>query len=195
MRGLPLVLLVAACSSTAAPEACPEADSGDAGDLTATYAQRCNVSGSMGTQNWYRLVATLPGSDDVVQLELWPNRGAFAGPVAPGTFELAGDDLDFLTCGVCLRAMGDKGLPTERELFAVSGTVVIEEVSSVAEAPFSATITNASVAEIDADKTIVEGGCTLDVARVKASGTLEIKGGTGGGGGGGAGCVTTIGDN
>ena len=32
MRGLPLVLLVAACSSTAAPEACPEADSGDAAD-------------------------------------------------------------------------------------------------------------------------------------------------------------------
>lgn len=205
MRGLPLCLFVvgalAGCASEAAPLACPESDSGDAGDLSATYAQRCNVPGSMGTQNWYRLVATLPGSDDVVQLELWPNRGVYAGKaVEPGTFQISGDETDYLTCGICLRAMADKGGELQRELFAVSGTVVVETVSSVAEAPFSATITNASFVELDGDKSPVEGGCTMDVERVKASGAIEIKGGGGGGGGGGGsagsgGCLTTVGDN
>ena len=34
----------------------------DAGSLSATAAQRCNVSGSMGAQHWYRLAATLPAA-------------------------------------------------------------------------------------------------------------------------------------
>lgn len=201
MRSLPLVLLVVtACASDTEQLACPEADSGDAGDQPAMAAQRCNVPGSMGAQNWYRLVAKLPGSDDIVQLELWPNRGAFAGQaIGPGTYEITGDDLDFATCGICLRAMGDKGGELQREMFAVGGTVTIEDVSSVADAPFSATIQNASFAEVDSDKVPVDGGCTMDVERVRATGTLTIMGGAGGGGGGAGGsgnmgCPTTVGD-
>lgn len=200
MRALPLVLLVAACASDTDPLACPEAPGGDAGELTAMAAQRCNVPGSMGSQNWYRLVAQLPGSDDIVQLELWPNRGTFAGQaIGPGTYEITGDDLDFATCGICLRAMADKGGALQREMFAIGGTVTIEDVSAVADAPFSATIENAAFAEVDGDKVPVDGGCTMDVARVRTSGTLVIMGGAGGGGGGAGGsgnmgCPTTVGD-
>src|SRR5262245_32503180 len=57
----------------------------DAGDLAALKSQQCNVPGTMGAQKWYRLSATITGTTDVVQLELWDNRGPFAGgAVRPG---------------------------------------------------------------------------------------------------------------
>ncbi len=173
---------------------------GDAGELAALQAQRCNVSGSMGSKHWYRLAATLPDSDDIVQVELWPERGAFrGGPVAPGTYQLTGEDLNYATCGVCLRALADKGLPTEREYFAVAGTVEVTAVSSLAGAPFTATVLEASFAEVNASHVEVEGGCTVDLARARISGLVVPMGGGGGGGGGAggsgnAGCLTTVGD-
>jgi hypothetical protein len=177
-------------------------ETGDAGQLSAVAAQRCNVPGSMGAKNWYRISATLPDTADVVQVELWPDRGSFkGGPVHAGTFMLTAADLDYATCGVCLRAMGDKGLPTQREYFAIAGTVEVSEVSSTAGAPFVATVLDASFGEVTADHSLVSGdkACTADVDRVKISGLVMPMGGSGGGGGGGgstgnAGCPTTVGD-
>src|SRR5258706_15417642 len=68
---------------------CPlPAQMSDTGNLTATAAQHCNVSGSAGAQHWYRVASTLPsGAMDYVQIELWDNKGAFAaGVVHTGTF-------------------------------------------------------------------------------------------------------------
>ena len=175
-------------------------DTADAGQLSALASERCNVSGSMGSKNWYRLSAMLPGGNDVVQVELWPERGAFrGGPVRTGTFTLSGDDLSFATCGVCLRAMGDKGMPTEREYFAIAGTVEVTAVSPTADAPFVATILDASFAEVDGDHVELSKGCATDLERAKISGLVVPRGGSGGGAGGGggsgaAGCTTTIGD-
>jgi hypothetical protein len=172
----------------------------DAGELSAMAAQRCNVPGSMGTKNWFRLSAMLPGELDVVQVELWPDRGAFrGGAVKPGTYQLAGDDLDFATCGVCLRALADRGMPTQREYFAVAGTVEVTAVASTAGAPFVATVREASFAEVDADHSEVDGGCSLDLAGAKIAGSLVLMGGSGGGSGGGGGagaggCPTTVGE-
>jgi hypothetical protein len=169
----------------------------EAGELSALAAQRCNVPSSMGSKNWYRLSAMLPDGDEVVQVELWPDRGAFrGGPVQPGTYQLTADDLDFATCGICLRALGDQGLPTEREYFAVAGTVEVSAVAPTAGAPFVATIVEASFAEVGSDHAAVASGCTLDLAHAQISGSVVLMGGTGGGGGGGgaAGCPTTVGD-
>lgn len=198
-----LVSGLAACTAeTTPPEegTCPAADAADVGDLAALKAQRCNVPSSMGAKNWYRLSATLPGTTNVVQVELWPERGSFrGGAVRPGTFQITGDDLSFATCGVCLRAMADKGGPMQREYFAIAGTVEITEVSSTAGAPFTATIREASFAEVSDKHVEVAGGCSVDLARAKISGPLMVMGGTGGGGGGGGnggvgGCLTTVGD-
>jgi hypothetical protein len=199
---LGLSVLLVACSSAPDPsgEACPLMTDPDACELPALSAQRCNVPGSMGDRNWYRLSAMLPGGDDIVQVELWPDRGAFrGGPVAPGTYRLTGADLDFATCGVCLRAIGDKGLPTQREYFAIAGTVEVTAVSGTEGAPFVATVLEASFAEVNKDHVEVSDGCALDLDHVKISGAVKLMGGSGGGGGGGggaavAGCPTSVGD-
>src|SRR4051812_48540846 len=51
----------------------------DAGNVSALAAQRCNVPGSMGAKHWWRLLGSMSSDAmDIVQLELWPNLGAFA---------------------------------------------------------------------------------------------------------------------
>jgi hypothetical protein len=201
---LALSLLFAACAGTETPDpsggVCPAMTDIEAGELSALQAQRCNVPSSMGKRNWYRLSAMLPSGDDVIQVELWPDRGAFrSGEIKPGTYQLTGADLDFATCGICLRAMADKGLATQREYFAVAGTVEITAVSSTEGAPFVATVLNASFAEVDKDHAELDGGCSVDVDHAKISGAVQLMGGGGGSGGGGggaggAGCVFTVGD-
>jgi hypothetical protein len=174
-------------------------DMDDAGDVAALKANSCNVPMSMGQRKWYRMSATVPGTGDVVQLELWDNLGAFKGGVVrAGTFELAGDDASLLSCGVCVRAIGDKGTPEEQEYFATSGTVVVTSVGGAGTA-FVATISNATFEQLDAvSKKPVAEGCASSLAEIKVSGTVVAMGGGGGGGGGGSGggnnCPLVIGD-
>jgi hypothetical protein len=61
----------------------------DLGAVTATAAQQKNQPGSQGTRKIYVAAATLPGTDETVQVELWDNLGAFAGrTVAVGTYPI-----------------------------------------------------------------------------------------------------------
>ncbi|MDB4963916.1 MAG: hypothetical protein JWP01_3915 [Myxococcales bacterium] len=183
-------------SGSSIPKVCPETDAlPDAGTLPALKAQRCNVSGSMGMRQWYRLSATLPDST-IVQLELYDAAGAFAGgKVRTGSFPI---ETSFGSCGVCLRAIADKGMATQTEYFGTGGTVNITAVGA-GGAPFSATITGATFAEVDAQHAPVSNGCTGSLAGVTIDGVVVDMGGGGtggggGGGGGGNGCPATVGD-
>jgi hypothetical protein len=177
---------------------CPLAAAmGDAGALSPLKSQRCSVPGTMGTKKWYRLSATLPGAPtDIVQLELWDGQGAFAGGVVrTGTFQITGAELAYNTCGVCLRAAGDKGTANAKTYFATSGTVEVTSVGA-AGSTLSAKITNATFAEVNAMNIKVQNGCITNLTSATASGTIVDVGGGGGGGGtgGGAACPSTVGD-
>jgi len=177
--------------------ACPlPASTPDTGALIATKTEMCNVPGSQGAQHWYRVAATLPsGAMDYVQLDLWDNKGAFAGgTVKPGTYQITGNDATYGTCGVCVRGLGDKGSTGQKEYFATGGTVTVTAIGAAGQ-PLSATLSNISFVEVDATSHApVASGCTASVAHTQMSGTLlQVSGGGGGGGGGGA-CPTTVGD-
>jgi len=163
------------------------------GDLTALTAHQCNVPGSGGAKKFYQLSATMTGTMDIVQVELWDGRGAFAaGAVAVGSYPA---DADFNTCGVCIRALGDKGLATQKEYFATAGTVEVTAIGGAGQ-PISATVTSATFVEVDSTShAVVTMGCTSALARVKVDGTVvAVTGGGGGGGGGGGACPIGIGD-
>jgi hypothetical protein len=171
----------------------------DAGSVTALAAQRCNVPGSMGSQHWWRLLGAMDSDPtDIVQLELWPNQGAFAGgAVHTGTFTIMGDDADPAKCGVCVRAVGHHGTADQVLYFATSGTVNVVAFGD-APATFTADVANASFVEVSATNTF-SGSCGSSLAHVNVSGMVVNKGGTGGGGGGGGGggpggCKRTVGD-
>jgi hypothetical protein len=200
MRWFAVLCLVGALgcteSGSGSPKVCPLPDAiADAGALPALKAQRCNVFGSMGMRQWYRLSATLPDST-IVQLELYDAAGVFAGgKVRTGSFPV---ETSFGSCGVCLRAIADKGMATETEYFGTGGTVNITALGPDGTA-FSATITGATFAEVDSVHAPVSNGCTGSLAGVKIDGIVMDRGGggTGGGGGGGGGvngCPLTVGD-
>lgn len=208
MRMAIALLVVGACGgggTTEGPDAgvtCAlPASEADAGSVTALEAQRCNVSGSHGATHWYRMLAALPsGAMDIVQLELWPNHGAFAGgDVHTGTFTITGDDADPVKCGVCVRAVGHHGDAASQMLyFATAGTV---QVDSFGDAPiaFTASITSATFDQVTATGAPASPSCPVALAHVAVSGPTVNAGGTGGGGGGGGGsgtggCVSTVGD-
>ena len=177
---------------------CPLAASmGDAGSLAAFKSQRCNVPGSMGTKKWYRLSAQVPGApNDYVQLELWDGQGAFTGgTVRTGTFQITGAELAYGTCGVCLRAVGDKATAAAKTYFATAGTVEVTAVGA-AGTTLSAKITNATFAEVNTMNQKVPNGCATTLAGATVSGTVVDVGGGGGGGGtgGGPSCPSTVGD-
>lgn len=161
----------------------------DPGTLNAPTAQQCNVPGSMGAQKFYRMFATLPGGNDIIQIELYDGRGPFAaGAVAVGSHPV---DADPATCGVCVRALGDKGQATALEYFATGGTVDVTAVGGDGQ-PFTANVTTADFKEINpTTRAVVTGGCTATMATANVTGTIVA---VMGGGGGGGGCPTTIGD-
>jgi len=163
----------------------------DAGMIAAFKAQRCNVPGSGGTQKWYRLSAQLTTTGDYVQLELWPNLGAFTGAVTTGTFTIGGNDAAYTTCGVCGRALGDKGQAAQKEYFATSGTVNVTAVGAAGQ-PIAATLTNIGFVEVNGTThDPIASGCAAALAGIQISGTVVD---VGGGGGGGGSCPTTVGD-
>ncbi len=202
----PLLLLcvtlgVAACSDDdpSGGATCNlESFSGEPTTLTALKANYCNVPGSMGQRKYYRLSATLPGTSDVVEVDLFDNLGAFKGGVVRvGTFQITGDDAAFSTCGVCVRALGDKGTAEQQEFFAVAGTVEITELGTNGQ-PISASLSDLRFVPVDnTTREVLSSDCEVQVTGVKVSGTvvaLGMGGGGGGGGGGGNNCPTVIGD-
>lgn len=177
---------------------CPLPDNqADLGTLPALKAQRCNVSGSQGARKWYRLSATM-ANGDIVQIELWPYHGPFTAAVTTGSFPI---ETDYNTCGVCLRAIGDKGLASAKEYFGTAGMINITALGAAGQ-PIAATITTGAAAEVNpTNHAKITNGCTTTIASVKIEGTVVDVGGTGTGGGGGGGggggsssCPATVGD-
>jgi hypothetical protein len=164
----------------------------DTGDLAALKTNQCNVPQSGGARKWYRISATVPGTTaDHLQVELWEGRGSVTGAIAIGTYTVTAADQDPATCGVCIRAIGDKGATGVQEFFAKSGTVVVAAVGGNG-AQLSVTVTNASFVQINpATKAVVANGCASTLVRTKETGTVVT---VVGGGGGGGGCPATIGD-
>ena len=59
-------------------------------------------------------------------------------PSAAGTYTVTAADQDPATCGVCIRAIGDKGAAGVQEFFARSGTVVVAAVGVPVDAKWRA---------------------------------------------------------
>jgi hypothetical protein len=158
----------------------------DIGPVTATAAEQRNQPGSQGARKIYTATATLPGTDEIVQVELWDNLGAFTGGlVAVGTYPLTGAELDYNTCGVCVLG-GSTDAGVTQEYFATGGSVEVVALGPVGQ-PLTVRVSNITFGEVNpTDGTPIAGGCTAALAGGQISGPLvNVDGGGGGGGGGG----------
>ena len=95
---------------------------------------------SVDTTNGFTAVSgTLNADVDILNIQMYDGFGAFAGGVvAPGTYTITGDDLNYKTCGLCLFVRTNlsdypnsfAGTPTGDDGYYVTGgTVVISAVT------------------------------------------------------------------
>jgi len=113
---------------------------------------------------------------DILQLELTKGYGAFLDNIVPGTYVLAGDDLNYSTCGLCARVFVDldttSGMPRKQQYFATAGSFTITAIDPNVTGTFS----DLQLVEITLStdgtyrSTPVPDGCTTAVS----SGSFDI---------------------
>lgn len=160
-----LFLAFAACS-----------DSGTAGvdapaGQDAYDTARCLIAGHYGalgaltgttSQGPTTLTITLDAGPprDTLFLKLDSGKGVFTGGLANGTYTLAGADLDFNNCGLCVNLIADivamQG--PSKFYFATAGSVTLTSTS-----PPEGTLSNVRFAEVTLAGAPVAGGCTASI--------------------------------
>jgi hypothetical protein len=110
-----------------------EADYGDLGAAQG-FADVFDYSGEGDSR-----IAIMPLNDDplsdFLQLELYAGAGAFSdGEVTTGTFQITGPELQYETCGVCVKIRVDTevvggNLSYEQEYLATGGTVTVSSIN------------------------------------------------------------------
>jgi hypothetical protein len=121
------------------------------------------------------------GGMDAVELDLWDGYGAFSGAteaekrVAPGTYEVTGDETAIVTCGVCFFLYGNfdtVSMTVEKAYLAVSGSVTVDEPIGP---NLSGNGTDLVFREIDDQSQIggtLDGGCEVRVPSIQFTAPL-----------------------
>ena len=112
----------------------------------------------------YYFEGVLPSSDrsfDVLTMDFYDGFGAFESGIAPGSYIIAGDDLDPDNCGLCIKIyanIDDQG--NENSVFmAMGGSVTISELTT----GLVGTLSNVTFQQIQSDGTPEPGGCASEI--------------------------------
>jgi hypothetical protein len=125
---------------------------------------------------------------DEFEIDLYEGFGAFGsagsgtGNITTGNFTLAGDDLSFQECGLCLQIytdLGSDGSPTDL-YFATGGTVDLTSVgtptgSDVSTGTLAGSLSNVTFAQWDGSDDVAIGSCTSSITSLSFSGTLVAE--------------------
>jgi hypothetical protein len=160
-----LALLLAACSDDAQTliDAPPAVD--------APYdTARCLITGHYGALGTKSGTSTLGPTTlsivldggpprDTFFIKLTAGKGVFTGGLANGTYPLAGADLDFNNCGLCVNIIADVGMTGPSKFyFADAGTVTLTSTQ-----PPAGSISNITFKEFTSGGTEVAGGCVASI--------------------------------
>jgi hypothetical protein len=152
---------------------------GDLGTLAATAQIQAQGQTALRV---YSLAAPTPATaqaaaPDVVYIELWDNYGVFAnGAAQPGTYVIAGDELSYATCGVCVFALADFQPMANplRILQATAGTVTVHAVGTAPGAPLAVEVQGVQFQEVDAAmfQPVPGTSCTSPLAHGRLDGLV-----------------------
>lgn len=166
MRALLAALLLVACGDSSDPvllDGPPMAD--------ASYdTSRCLIQGfygalgaksgssSQGPTTSSIVLDAGPPRDNFF-LKLNTGKGAFAGGLANGTYTLAGADLDFSNCGICINIVADIGMMGPSKFyFATAGMITLTSTQ-----PPIGSISNVTFTEVTSGGAVVPMGCTARI--------------------------------
>lgn len=155
---------------------------GDLGSLTARAGSVLQDGSTTNRISYVSAPTPLTATQaapDVVVVELWDNFGVFAGGAArSGTFQIAGTETDYDTCGVCVLMLANYANDTPAKLLlATSGTVTVTSVGTGAGQTTQLSVANASFVEIAANaetgyQTVAGSNCPGPITKAALSGTL-----------------------
>ncbi len=104
---------------------------------------------------------------DVLSLQLYRGFGVFSGGITTGTFAIAGQELDYATCGLCVLVYSDVVLPSGmpgQVYLATGGEVILTSV----EGRLTATLSGIRLEHVTIDATTFEStpvgdGCETSI--------------------------------
>ena len=118
---------------------------------------------------------------DAVQVDLYAGYGVFPGAITQGTYTLSGDELDFATCGACVRiftnvtaAGADDGI-----YMPTGGTLTVTTAGTAVGGTLTGSISNLTFhhVELDQDGNTTPAAdaatCTSTMSNATFTGTLE----------------------
>lgn len=123
---------------------------------------------------------------DSFELDLYQGLGAFgsdgsgSGMITKGTYALAGDDLSFQLCGLCVQIFTNldaDGAPVDL-YFATAGSITLSSVgtptgSDVSTGTLAGSLTNVTFAQWDGSADVALGSCTSSITSLSFSATIE----------------------
>ncbi len=119
---------------------------------------------------WFGMIPDECGERVVeLSIELVDGRGVFAGGLATGSYDIAGDELDPDTCGVCARLIVDDG----KCFFATAGTL---ELTST-EIDLVGRLIGAAFGPVDClTDQVIPGACTSRIGSMSFNETIGGEG-------------------
>jgi hypothetical protein len=119
-----------------------------------------------GMNENYNMGVAFNMDQDGFLLEMYKGFGVFQASIVPGTYQLTGAELNYATCGLCLRFFGNstQGNPGQ-SFMATAGTVNITDLGPDGTGRFKATLSGVTFEHVTIDpmtfqSTPVNDGCT-----------------------------------
>jgi hypothetical protein len=145
---------------------------GDLGSPTGTAAAfKTNGGGIL-----YTVTLNAGPPPDEFRLELYKGLGAFKGGLSTGVFSIAGDELDYGTCGVCPIIYENKDITKlyRGAYIATGGTVTLTSVSGNLIGDLKdVTMEHVTINSGDFHSTPVNDGCVTKIDSLSFSAVIE----------------------
>jgi len=129
---------------------------GQLGEVTAT-------AGRNGAATTVSITLDAGPPRDTLFLRMTPGTGALSGGLVPGTYPLAGVDINYNQCGLCVNIIADivPGQGPTKFYMATGGMVTLTSVTP----PLVGSVSNLNLAEMELSSgALIPGGCTTSIA-------------------------------
>jgi hypothetical protein len=143
----------------------------DAGAISGEVVLDVGMNATSPTDDFVQifapLEATMPG--DLLAVELYADYPPFEGNdagIVPGTYEISGEQLNYATCGVCVRVLTNAtSNGYDDSYLATGGTLTITANGNTVGQPFTATFTNIGLRHVNIDDMTFESTAAADNCR------------------------------
>jgi len=147
------------------------ANFGDAGTLMSEVTLDPGMNATSPTDDFMQIFAPLEASmpGDLVAVELYADYPPFEGNdagIVPGTYEITGEQLNYATCGICVRVLTNATSSNYDDSYlATGGTVTITANGNAVGQPFTATFQNLGLRHVNIDDMTFESTAAADNCR------------------------------